>query len=206
MSESTLVAMRVVSWRLLAGWRLPTALPHIERLLGNLATGRLVFSTVVTGLCVAGLYTVWLCYDQGGATFRTWSLVGAPVGVYNGMATAVSETSQRTVTDPAKIAVWLLGAASATLATILQARANWWPFHPIGLLLMFDGYVRFYVLDIFLVWGAKSVLFKLGGTLLYERVKPGAYGLIVGYTAAVGLSFVVDLIWFPTGGHYIHGY
>ena len=206
MSESTLVAMRVVSWRLLAGWRLPTALPHIERLLGKLATGRLVFSTVAAGLCVAGLYTIWLCYDQGGATFRTWSLVGAPVGVYNGIATAVSETSQRTVTDPAKILVWLLGATSATLATILQTRASWWPFHPIGLLLMFDGYVRFYVLDIFMVWGAKSVIFKLGGTLLYERVKPGAYGLIVGYTAAVGLSFAVDLIWFPRGGHYIHGY
>ena len=206
MSESTLVAMRVVNWRLLAGWRLPVALPHVEKLLGSVATSRSIFGPVVFGLGVAGLYTIWLCYDQGGETFRTWSLVGAPVGMYNGIAKTVAETAERTITDPAKIVVWIMGLLSAAVVTTLQARASWWPFPPIGLLLMFDGYVRLYVLDIFLVWGAKAVVLKLGGILLYEKVKPGAYGLIVGYAFAVGLSFMVDLIWFPTGGHYIHGY
>lgn len=206
MPEATLVAMRVVNWRLLAGWRLPVALPHVARLLGRSATAGLVFRAVVFGLCVAGLYTVWLCYDQGGATFRTWSLVGAPRGVYNGIASVVAETADRTVTDPAKIFVWLIGIAAAGCFTVLQARAGWWPLHPIGLLLMFDGYVRFYLLDIFLVWAAKVLIFRLGGIQLYQRVKPAAFGLIVGYAAAVGCSFAVDLIWFPTGGHYLHGY
>ena len=32
MQESTLVGLRLVNWRLLAGWRLPAALPHVERL------------------------------------------------------------------------------------------------------------------------------------------------------------------------------
>ncbi len=206
MSEPTLVAMRVVNWRLLAGWRLPVALPHIVKMLRETATSSRIFSSVVFGFLVAGLYTVWLCYDQGGATFRTWSLVGAPRGVYNGIAKVVAETSQRTVTDPSKIGVWGLGMASAALFTVLQARASWWPFHPIGLLLMFDGYVRFYALDIFLVWVAKVTVLRLGGIMLYERVKPGAYGLVVGYALAVGLSFMIDLIWFPAGGHYLHGY
>ncbi|MBS12392.1 MAG: hypothetical protein CME19_12400 [Gemmatimonadetes bacterium] len=206
MSEATLVASRVVNWRLLAGWRLPVALPHVARLLGARLKARTIYSAVLLGLAIAGLYTVWLCYLDGGATFRTWSLVGAPRGVYNGIAKAVSETSARTVTDPAKIFVWFLGIGAAALTTILQARASWWPFHPVGLLLMFDGYVRLYVLDIFLIWGAKAAILRLGGITLYERVKPGVYGLIVGYAAAVGLSFLVDLIWFPTGGHYIHGY
>ncbi|MEE2754291.1 MAG: DUF6785 family protein, partial [Candidatus Latescibacterota bacterium] len=206
MSEPTLVAMRLVNWRLLAGWRLPVALPHIDRMLGKLATSRLILGAVIFGFSVAGLFTIWLCYSHGGATFRTWSLVGAPVGVYNGIAKAVAETSQRTVTDPAKISVWLLGMASAAVVTTLQAHANWWPFHPIGLLLMFDGYVRLYILDIFLVWSAKATVLRLGGILLYEKFKPAAYGLIVGYAFAIGLSFVIDLIWFPTGGHYIHGY
>jgi hypothetical protein len=206
MSESSLVAARVVNWRLLAGWRLPVALPHVERILERVASPRLVIGAVLFGLGVAGVYTIWLCYDQGGATFRTWSLVGAPRGVYNGIAKAVAETSERSVTDPAKISVWLLGMVSAAVMTALQARVGWWPFHPIGMLLMFDGYVRFYVLDIFLVWGAKASILRLGGIHLYERVKPGAYGLIVGYSVAVGCSFIVDLIWFPTGGHYLHGY
>ena len=95
MTESTLVAMRVVNWRLLAGGRLPVALPHVERLAGRLAAPATLFGAVCFGLCAAGLYTVWLCYDQGGATFKTWSLVGAPRGVYNGIAKVVAETAER---------------------------------------------------------------------------------------------------------------
>ena len=71
---------------------------------------------------------------------------------------------------------------------------------------MFSGYVRLYALDIFFVWLAKLMVLQFGGILLYRRVRPCCYGLIVGYLFAVGCSFLVDFIWFPTGGHYIHGY
>ncbi len=167
---------------------------------------RLLVSSVAAGVAFAALYTIWLCYGEGGATFRTWSLVGAPRGMYNGIAKTVSETSERTVTDPAKIVVWMLGIGAAGAATVAQARVAWWPFHPLGLLLMFDGYVRLYVLDIFLVWLAKVAVLQLGGIGLYRRVRPASYGLVAGYVFAVGCSLLVDFIWFPTGGHYIHGY
>ena len=208
-SDSSLVAMRVVNWRMLSGWRLPAALPHVERLVGGKRrVGWLILGSVLLGLLSAALYTVWLCYQEGGTTFRTWSLVGAPRGMYNGMVSALTETSERTVTDPAKIVVWILGGATAMVATLLQTRLPWWPFHPLGLWLMSSGYVRLYALDIFLVWLAKLLILRFGGIGLYRRAKPICYGLIVGYAFAVGCSFLVDLIWFPGGGdtHYIHGY
>ena len=102
--------------------------------------------------------------------------------------------------------MWFLGIGTATAVTLLQARLPWWPLHPLGVLLMFDGYVRLYVLDIFLVWLAKFGILQFGGITLYRRVRPCAYGLVVGYVFAAGCSFIVDLIWFPGGGHYIHGY
>ena len=71
---------------------------------------------------------------------------------------------------------------------------------------MSSGFVRLYVLDIFLVWMAKLLVLRFGGISLYRQVKPCCYGLIVGYVFAVGCSFIIDLIWFPAGGHYIHGY
>ena len=207
MTESTLVTMRVINSRLLPGWRLPLILPHLERLLGpGRRVGALVFGSVLLGLLSAAIYTIWLCYEHGGTTFRTWSLVGAPVGMYNGIATVVTETSQRTVTDPAKISVWALGGVVSGLLTFLQSRFTWWPLHPLGLFLMFSGYVRLYALDIFFVWLAKLMVLQFGGILLYRRVRPCCYGLIVGYLFAVGCSFLVDYIWFPAGGHYIHGY
>jgi len=201
------VAMRVVNWRLLSGWRLPAALPHIDRLLGRRFGAKpFIFGCVIVGVLTSAIYTVWLCYDGGGATFRTWSLVGAPVGMYDGIARVVTETSDRSVTDPAKIIVWLVGIGAALLLTILQSRIAWWPVHPLGAMLMFDGYVRLYVLSIFLVWLSKLILLRVGGIGIYRRSKPLSYGLIVGYVFAIGISFVVDMVFFPNGGHYVHGY
>jgi hypothetical protein len=207
MSESTLVAMRVVNWRLLSGWRLPATLPHLDRLIGrHLNAKSFIFGCVGVGVITSAVYTIWLCYDGGGAVFRTWSLVGAPIDMYDGIAKVVTETSDRTVTDPAKIGVWVLGIGAAVFMTIMQSRVPWWPLHPLGAMLMFDGYVRLYVLCIFLVWLSKQIVLRLGGIGAYRRTKPLSYGLIVGYVFAVGVSFGVDMIFFPSGGHYVHGY
>jgi hypothetical protein len=73
-------------------------------------------------------------------------------------------------------------------------------------MLMFEWFVSIYFLDILIVWLLKLLVLKFGGIGLYRRVKPVAYGLIVGYVFAVGCSFMVDLVWFPGGGHYVHGY
>ncbi len=206
MSNSTLVASRLIGWRVLSGWRVPPALPHIVKLLGTGAkTGSLVFVSVVIGLVSASLYAIWLCYSEGGGTFRTWSLVGAPQGLYNGMVSLVAKTDT-SVPDPGKIGIWLLGGIAAAFVTVMQARFAWWPIHPLGLMLMFEWFVSIYFLDILIVWLLKLLVLKFGGIGLYRRVKPVAYGLIVGYVFAVGCSFVVDLIWFPGGGHYVHGY
>lgn len=206
MSDATLVGMRLVNWRLLAGWRLPAALPHVERLMaGSRRIGPLVIGCVLIGMLTAIVYTVGICYESGGSTFRTWSLVGAPVGMYEGLAKVVSDTDP-SVPDPGKVSVWTLGGLTAWLMVLLQSRLPWWPIHPLGVMLMSSGYVRLYVLDIFLVWLAKLLVLRLGGIGMYRKAKPVCYGLIVGYVFAVGCSFLVDLIWFPEGGHYIHGY
>lgn len=206
MAESSIVASRIVNWRLLAGWRLPPALPHVERLVGSGSrVSVMIVTATLVGLLFGAVYTVWMCYGEGAATFGTWSLVGAPRGMYNGIAGAVAE-SDRTIPDPGKIGVWAIGMGAAALMTLLQARVAWWPWHPLGLMLMFDGYVRLYVLDIFIVWLAKVLVLRLGGIGLYRRAKPCCYGLIVGFVFAITVACVVDLVWFPTGGHYVHGY
>ena len=206
MQDATQVGIRLVNWRLLAGWRLPAALPHVERLVRpTKRVGWVVIGSLVLGMLSAIIYTVSICYESGGSTFRTWSLVGAPVGMYEGIAKAVAETD-RTVTDPGKIGVWVLGGVTAGVIQVMQSRFSWWPFHPLGVMLMSSGYVRLYVLDIFLVWLSKLLVLSFGGISLYRRIKPCCYGLIVGYVFAVGCSFLIDLIWFSEGGHYIHGY
>lgn len=205
MSESTLVARGIVNWRLMSGWRLPVALPHVDRLLaGRSWTAFIVFGSALIGLIAAAVYTVWICYTKGGATFHSWSLVGAPNEMYNLIATELSE--KRTVTDPGKIAIWLLGIVVSAVAISLQSWISWWPVHPMGIMMMFDGYTRHHSFQIFLVWLTKLLVLRFGGIGLYRRLRPIAYGLIVGYVFATGCSFFVDVIWFPDEGNLVHSY
>ena len=54
MQDSTLVGLRLVNWRLLAGWRLPAALPHVERLVRpSKRVGWVVIGSLMLGMLAA---------------------------------------------------------------------------------------------------------------------------------------------------------
>ena len=59
-------------------------------------------------------------------------------------------------------------------------------------------------------WGAMCFIvfwgLWVGGVVLYRRFQPFALGLVVGWAVGVGISFAVDIIWFPGQGHMIHWY
>ena len=206
MSTPTLVSTHMVNHRLLAGWRVPTALPNIDRTMaGSTKTNRLIWIGVLLGVIIGASYTVWLCYTWGGASFHSWALEGSARERYNIIAGAVGDTD-RSVPDLEKTGVYLLGTLGALIFAVLQARIPWWPLHPMGLMVMYSWYMRIYILDIFLVWLAKLLVLQFGGILLYRRVRPCCYGLIVGFVFAIGIAFLVDVIWFPDQGHGIHGW
>jgi hypothetical protein len=66
--------------------------------------------------------------------------------------------------------------------------------------------VRYTVFSVFLAWAIKAIILRVGGAALYQRYRFFFLGVLTGYTAGVGLSLVVDVIWFPGAGHSIHGY
>ncbi len=104
--------------------------------------------------------------------------------------------------------MWGSGIIIAGVLSLLRSRLPWWPLHPIGLLFQYSWFLGLYTLTIFLVWLFKLIVLRFGGILSYRRTRPAFYGLIVGYVFAMGISFIVDLIWFPGigQGHYVHGY
>ena len=58
----------------------------------------------------------------------------------------------------------------------------------------------------FLSWFIKLLLLQIGGFTLYRRGRPFFVGMLVGYVAAVGVSYGVDIIWFPQNGHVLHSW
>jgi hypothetical protein len=211
MSSTTLVAYRILTPSILGGWRTAPALSHALRVSRSAAGSRRLFAAVLiafaVGVGVSFIYTLSICYQEGGTSFRTWSLVGGAQTAYNRAASAMTQ-AERTVPDLQKIAVWGSGILLAAALSILRARLPWWPLHPIGLIFQFSWFVGLYTLTIFITYLVKLVILRFGGILLYRRTRPFFYGLIVGFVFTLGLSFLVDFIWFPGigQGHYVHGY
>ena len=62
------------------------------------------------------------------------------------------------------------------------------------------------IFTVFLAWGIKVVLMRIGGVALYRRVRPLFLGLLVGYAMGILVSFLVDQVWFPGQGHGTHSW
>lgn len=104
--------------------------------------------------------------------------------------------------DPGKWAVWGAGLVQAVLLTQIRNRFSWWPFHPAALAFP----TRRYGFGMFIVWLSKFLTIRFGGVLYYRRSLPLWYGFMVGYLFGVALSTIVDGIWFPEEGHWVHGW
>jgi hypothetical protein len=66
--------------------------------------------------------------------------------------------------------------------------------------------IRNQVAAIFISWVAKSAIIRFGGIDLYRKSAPFFMGLILGHFAGVGISFIVDMVFFYGNGHPIlHG-
>ncbi|MDE2722644.1 MAG: hypothetical protein OXI59_04635, partial [Gemmatimonadota bacterium] len=66
--------------------------------------------------------------------------------------------------------------------------------------------VRVTAFTVFLVWAFKSIVLRIGGIRLYRNLQPFFIGLLIGYTLGVGLSTLVDHIYFPGNGHMVHSW
>ncbi len=105
-----------------------------------------------------------------------------------------------------KWAVWLGGFTEAGVITLLRARFHWFSIHPIGLIFQHIYATWLYWINLLVIWILKLALLHYGGTKAYQAGKPFFYGMGLAYVLGVILSTGVDMIWFPTVGHRVHGW
>ena len=146
----------------------------------------------------SAFYQVWSSYQTGAFNYG---------GIYGPSIQAIFNRAAGYVRDPFKLKqdqmLWsLLGVGTTAVTVAMRYLYPRWPFHPIGFAAATSHPTgRRNTFPIFLAWFAKWVILKTGGIQLYNRAKPFFFGLTLGYFAGVGVSFVVDFIWFPGQGH-----
>ena len=155
-------------------------------------------------LVVSTLFTIWMAYHWGAIRFEGWIFGrGASVGYDE----VIAHIRNPHGPDVARLGFMGIGAAAMAAVTLLHYRFPWWPLHPLGLPVAICSYpVNFFVLSIFLGWAAKTTVIRLGGIRLYERAKFFFLGIILGFFSACGISFLIDMLWFPGQGHPLYGY
>jgi hypothetical protein len=187
------------------------AVAHAARLHDTMNAGRRSLAIAIASAVLVGFIASIGCiivmgYLHGASNFRSWFFqVSSGAGVRAFEAVLGKIISPETV-DMTKLTYFGSGAVMMVLLTIMHYRFSWWPLHPVGLSISSVWMIRNQAVAIFVVWGIKSLILRFGGIGMYRRAMPFFIGLIAGHFLAVGVSFIVDMIFFPGVGHPIlHG-
>ena len=168
--------------------------------------GIALFLAVITGFCVNIYFLLKLCYTHGAGNFGSWYFVAG--GGAGGMAFdgVIRHFNDPWPVDWNKLSYFGFGLFSYSLLAFLQYRFHWWPIHPIGITIAPLWMTRLIIFSVLIAWLSKSIIMTYGGISSYRAARPFFIGLIAGYFLGVGISFLVDTIWFMGKGHpYFHG-
>jgi hypothetical protein len=179
------------------------SIPHFFRMIGKgLRREGLVGFVLPLAYIVGFFLTSWIYihvfYHEGGLNGR---FSGLDVSYLVGRVSLIAE-ERVTYFDYAKIWAWVWGVGLGGILIYLRGRFAWWPLHPAA----FAFPTSYYAFSIFLTWLAKAVIIRFWGVLGYRKAMPFAFGMVAGYLFGVGADSIIDLTFFPDGGHWVHGW
>jgi len=183
------------------------AFGHIAKLADTIKNKRGILLAVAISLMVSVGVSIWyslyLGYNHGVQSYGNWIFYPGNRVSFDMM---VAKLRNPYGTDWGRLSFLGIGALIMAGLTFMRYRFLWWPLHPIGFAIAPTDPVKRLSFSIFLAWAAKLIILKLGGVTLYRRAKLLFIGLIMGYFVGGGVSFVVDMIWFPGRGHMVTGW
>ena len=152
-------------------------------------------------MAVGVVYTLTLCYTRGAHNFDAFEWSRGHEWIFGYLA---KKELTPMPTDWGRMLFMGIGAVTTGAVALFQYRYAWWPIHPVGMAIGAGETTGYAAFSIFLTWIIKTLIIKLGGIRAYRRWRYFFVGIMVGYVAGLGVSFLVDCIWFPGNGHKIH--
>ncbi|MBS12764.1 MAG: hypothetical protein CME19_14310 [Gemmatimonadetes bacterium] len=148
-------------------------------------------------VCGSAYYQVTSSYETGAYNYG---------GIYGPYVQNTFDTITKLIRDPYSLKreralIGLIGGATTIVILGLRYVYPAFPLHPIGFAASTAYPVNRIVFSFFWAWLTKLIILRVGGIAAYRRGANFFLGMMIGYFVGVGVSFVVDCIWFPERGH-----
>ncbi len=160
----------------------------------------LLFSAAVVTFLFAVWYTLYMGYTEGASNLGGGGLGSA--GWF--MRGFIPRMENPQAANWTLLVCYGVGFVVTGVLTVLRYFFVWWPLHPVGLAIAFALPVVYSAFSVFLAWLIKLVVLKVGGITAYRKTVPAFLGMVVGYVTGVGISMIVDVIFFMGKGHEVH--
>lgn len=159
---------------------------------------------ILGGLLAIVVSVAWhihLAYEDGAQNYEYWSFNIANTAPYNA---TVEEALNPKGTEWGPLGFMAIGGLIVALLSAALYRFSWWPIHPIGFTVANTWTITVSAFSLFLAWALKFVVLKVGGIQLYRRSQVVVLGALAGYSLGVGIGILVDIVFFPGQGTFLH--
>jgi hypothetical protein len=143
-------------------------------------------------------YLIWAGYRYGEQSLRGGAIGSLGNGFY---AMAIAWIDNATRITELEVAFLVGGGIMTFIMTIGRYLFYWWPLHPIGFVVAAAAPIRSAFFPFFLAWLIQVLLLRFGGVRLYQKAQPLFLGMLVGYLIGAGVSYTIDVFWFPDTPH-----
>jgi len=157
---------------------------------------------MLAALVLAGWVHLHACYKYGGSTTDGWATYWLPLLCYNSsvnfgnLKDSPDEYARQVERSHIRVAA---GAGIVLALSALRLRFQRWPLHPIGYIVADSYPMQAFWFSILIAWACKSIIMRLGGAALYQKLRPLFLGLVVGDTLATAFWIIVKIVLFANG-------
>lgn len=157
-----------------------------------------VLLAMAAGVAASFIYTIHAGYETGAANYG---------GIFTGgLAQFPWDNLVKKAKEPFGIQwkpVGFMGIGAIITGLLMTVRYRYpaWPLHPVGFAAGPVIPANYLLLSFLAAWFIKRAILSIGGIRGFRAGKPFFIGLILGHFMGAGISFVVDMIWFPGQGH-----
>jgi hypothetical protein len=151
----------------------------------------LSIAAVALALIACHITAPWIIYNYGAPKLADWPS-RAGLDSTRGLVNLLQKPTTMLLGD------WMslgLGAVTTWALFALRRQFIWWPLHPLGFVTWLSWPIDRYWVAVFIGWLLKTAVLRFGGFRTFRRLRPVAFGLVLGMNVIFTIWLIVHMIW-----------